>query len=319
MSKSRLALYCLCGFLLVACSPKGASGPQIDMKTKVVQVRGAVPLKLGEVMFPASVPGEGITFRALRNRTNCQMPKASKSAKVVSITAYEGPNEYSGPLFFASKVKGIDLKPVRVLSQSAGIAHIIVTDTEQPVYLSLASHDSVLWRVHTAPGVQIDGVSVMSYEPSGLMVAGLPAHRIGFIDRSDGDEFKEHQSYSKRYNKCWKSPQRYTNAKAIGKKNTSTGYVYSRQDLERFKAREQSYKDWLFWQRQYIGHLNADMGAYRVEAALIGPAPAPGQQLQPTPPSTPVYVAKDGFEPFWGTRAAAYAQYPESSERWAPR
>lgn len=309
--------FTISGLIFTGCDEKKPSRPKLDMKTDVIQVRGAVPLKLGEVILPIPVPTEGIEFRALRNRTNCQLPKAAKAAKVVNINAYEGPNDYYGPLFFASSTLGVDLKPIRVLEKRANITNVIVTETEQPVYLLLSAHDSMLWRIHTAPGVTLDGVSVVSNEPNALMVSGVPARRIGFVNRSNGDKAAQRKSYAKRYNKCWRSPKGYTNAKAIGTSNKGTGYVYTKQDLERFKAGEKAYKNWKFWIGQYVGHLDEDMSGYAVRAALVGPAPKPGQHLSPTPPTNPVYVAKDGYEPFWGTRATAYAHYPQSSEIWA--
>ncbi|HFB55122.1 MAG TPA: hypothetical protein ENJ46_04285 [Hellea balneolensis] len=319
MKKYQFGMVCAAMLMVWGCADSGAKRPKLDMKTKVVQARGALPLKLGEVLLPVRAPQDGVKFRKVPNLKSCHFPRASEEAKVVSITAYEGPNEYFGPLFFAAKVNDEDGTPIRTLSKSAGVVNVIVTETQRPVYLSLASYDPVLWRIHTAPDVKLDGVSVISHEPSGLMVAGLAPARIGFYIYSEGDTTKRRKAYNMRRVSCWKSPERYSNAKAHWEAPAGNGYVRTREDMQKYKAEEKAYKSWLTWQRRRIGHLNVDMSAYRVEAALVGPAPIPGQQITPTPLSGPVYIANNGYEAFWGTRETAYAQYPLSDERWARR
>jgi hypothetical protein len=306
-------------FAVWGCTDGSTKAPKLDMKTKVIQHRGAVPMKLGEVLLPVSVPQEGVRFRKLKNQKSCHLPRAAKNAKVVNITAYEGPNEYSGPLFFAARVKDEDGTPIRVLEKSAGIINVVVTETQRPVYLSLASHDSAVWRIHTAPDVKIDGVSVVSYEPSAVMVAGLTPNRVGFYIRAEGDKAKAREPYSRRRVLCWKSPERYANAKAHWDAPAGNGYVRTKEDMEKYKAEEKDYKSWITWQNRHIGHVSMDMSAYRVEAALVGPPPTPGMQITPTPFTGPVYIANNGYEAFWGTRETAYAQYPLSYDRWAPR
>ena len=307
-------LLCTAALLtLTACGggDKPAKRGKIDMKTDVRVERGAEPMKLGEVLIPASQGTGQINIVGFPMNTTCTLPRASYGAKVINVASYEGGQKRS-PLFFAQEHPETKRVTGGYELENAHIANIIVTDTSAPLYLVFTSHNSTLWVVHAAPNVEIEAVSVISFEPSGLAGVGTAQDRIGFIKRA-GHDYMASARFSSGPRDCYRKPIRYFNA-AEQTKVQPANYTRTPEDYAQYRVKEKAYTDWLIWLGKNVGHaVDLDFGDYRIDAALIGPTPA--QPVQAVPISGPIYVSPEFTTAFWGSKKDARAQYPERKQK----
>ncbi len=274
------ALLCSAALLtLTACGgDKPTKRGKVDMKTPVSVERGTAPVKLGEILRPAPTENGDVNIVQIKPNRSCILPRAGSTSKVVNITASGGGSKRNSPLFFGQfhkkHVSGI---PGYVYSNPS-ISDVVITDTSQPIYLALASQEATLWVIHTAPGVTIDGIAVVSGEQSAVTGTNISRNRIGFV--------LEHSS-----RRCWTPPARRANSD------------------------DKQYKDWLTWYGQKIYNpIDLDLGGTYVHASLIGPKPA--SPIEYKPYAGTVYASQVYYEvTFWGTEEQMQEKYPKKTIR----
>jgi len=234
--------------LLTACGGAGSTG--YIAQDDLVLTLDKAELTIGDVLAGGNqnVP-QTATFEALPAANRCRVVRPRGPALVVNVSAYEGEEVSRDRLWWTTP--GTDY--YEQIEQS----EIIVTETERPVFLILGSYESILWKIHAAPGVQIDGVVAASLEPS-LITGDVTPDRIGFVSR-----------------------------KLDGQKDCA---IYpSTSSPEKAKV-------WKRFMSDYLRKPAKQMSAYRVNGALIGPAPS-----EPVAATalfdTPVYMPETGRQP----------------------
>jgi hypothetical protein len=206
---------------------------------------------------------------------NCRVKRALGGG-VTTITAYEGDTS-PAPLFFVQKqllnIINQDDPLVAFSMKRANMTDVVVTQTDKPVNLVLTTHDANLWVIHSAPGVDIRSINVFSHEGAGVIAPGIDPSKVKFIVANEKNA------------RC--RPQR--------------------ADADRDK---EGYADWQKWIRSKIGRIESSFDSeYRVEAALIGPAPM--QPIAPAPIGGTVIVDTSRYhDVFWGTREDAESKFP---------
>lgn len=276
---------------LAACgAPSGPAGP--DMVTRVYTATDQAELYYGQVVAPKAAldPANVPVIETVKTSTRCVLPKAGRGARKVLVYGYSGGP--ASPMFHSYKETG------QSAYQRAGRFDILVTETERPVYLVLASYNAVLWNLQLAPGAEIDGVSVLSYEGSAL-ANGPQARRVGFLGYRGAP-----------HSRCHKLGKRPLKPEvSVARAKATSGYVATRSDIERWQAEYRSAKDWA---GRYVplkigAAIDLEIypeGARGQYAILIGPVP---EQPFAGQPVRTVQVA-DYVNPAWGTREEAFAQ-----------
>lgn len=220
-------------------------------------------------------PDVAATFIKPPANSNCKMNRA-RGGSVTNITAYEG-GSARVPLFFVKKrvIKRLDQEePLTAFSlQRANMTDVIVTETEDPVNLLLSTHDANLWVIHSAPDVDINSINVVGYEGAGVIAPGVDPSKIKFI--VGGRENR----------KCWPKP-------------------------ERAEKNPEGYKKWQSWIRKNIGRVaNNYDSEYRLDAALVGPAPL--EPIAASPIGGAIIVDASRYhDVFWGSKKDAAIAFP---------
>lgn len=318
---------------LAACGDAGSSRT-VAPDTLVVVNEDQVQAAYGQVTTGTPGLGAGVqpaTFEQIRTTSSCRMPRASSRARAAYIYTYGGGN--SVPLHHVnftdtpeaaaaretklreakndprSQPKTLAQKALRkeAMSFAAGNAvewsrqvDVLVTETEAPVFLYLSSYDSVLWNIQRAPGVEIDGIVVNSYD-AGVIANGVDAARTGFI------------SFANSPNKdCYVSGQ--GRAVPVEERVASAKRMNPSIDLSSYKRQwEQEYREQQRFFRTEVRRLigkqpewvlnDARGGSF--QAVLVGPAPSAPFEGQPVSRlQMPSHIT-----PFWGTRKAAFKHF----------
>lgn len=245
---------------------------------------GTAPTK---VMDPAVKP----TFTEVAISPRCAMPRASGSDHVAYVYTYGG--GHKTPMAHAYKATGQGGEEYYVRQD------VVVTRTDKPVYLILDSYNAVMWNVVAAPGAEISGVGVMSYE--GSSVSGVPEGvDVGFLafrgvpnkrcfNRSKGSRMTAQER-----------------AKATFEYN---GYQATSNDLIEWA---EDYKDgkvwWDRWVPKTFGKRIDETFNPRKEGGYVTfVGPQPEQPYQMTPVAS-VHVP-DSIYPAWGTREEVLAEF----------
>lgn len=218
---------------LSACGGAGASSGHIALNDKVTTLPGLPDLTIGDVLSGGNQNApQDIVFQTIPDAKRCRTIRPRGPALVVNINAYEGENVSRDRLWWTGSVAAISgtYHSYEQIEQ----AEIIVTETERPVFLILGSYESVLWKIHAAPGVQIDGVVAASMNKP-LITGDVEADRVGFISRKS-DAQKD----------CAVYPSNSSPEKA---------------------------KRWNKFMINYLRKPKQRMYSYRVNAALVGPVP----------------------------------------------
>ncbi len=252
------ALAGLAGLGLAACVPSGPVGP--DLNTPLHSSMDGEAPRYGQVMSSVAFMDTQAAplIESIKINKRCRMPRASRDAKIVYVYSYAGGT--NSPLAHAYK------SPFETGRERHGRTDIIVTETSKPIFLLLESYDSVLWTLQVAPGVDIDGVAVLSYEGSSL-ANGPGNKRVGFLG------FRGVEN-----NKCFQrggEPVAVDLSVARAKENN---YIADQSDREKWGA---EYRELIDWQRRYVLQLiggQIDEQIYRTSvgpfnAVLIGPVP----------------------------------------------
>ncbi len=259
MMKWTKSLAGLAGLGLAACAPTAPAGPDLNMPLHS-SMAGEAP-RYGQVMSSVARMDTQVAppIEWIKIDKRCRMPRASKNARIVYIYAYGGGSR--SPLVHAYRT------PFDSGRERHGRTDIIVTETSQPVFLLLESYDSVLWTLQVAPGVEIDGVAILSYEGSSL-ANGPDNKRVGFL----GFRGVENTKCFKRGGEPVATDLRVARA-------AENNYIAGQSDREKWNA---EYRALIDWQGRYVlqligGQIDEQIyrgSAGRFNAVLVGPVPA---------------------------------------------
>lgn len=287
------------GAILVTSLLAACSGPDLTVDTQTPLHRASdtdepvyAQVVNPKILFdPAVMP----PVETIPVGKRCSMPRASNGAKVVYINSYGGGersplhNSYKGKEGSREHHKRID---------------IVITETEQPIYLLLDSYNSVLWNLQKAPGVEVDGVAIISYEPSSLLNGPKP-NRVSF-----------HGLRGYPGKRCYERGGKPVSVKDRAAAARANGYEPTASDLQKYAETNREMKN---WHERYIPRMIGKRidemifprndGNYK--AVMIGPIPAtpiPGQ------PPEKLQVA-DYINVAWGTREAALQELDEIDQK----
>ncbi|WP_143435327.1 hypothetical protein [Henriciella aquimarina] len=326
MAKTQWIAAALMAVSLGGCDAALSGAGPVSPETPMVAGEDQGDVRFGQVMtgaetWRASDPAPA--FEAYEMPTHCRLPRASGTAKVYYLYTYGGGQKV--PLHVVWRQPGSARMDTRkrvptlpgndpMFSKGSPVhnemeklaearlignmrrADVVVTDTDQPVYLVLASYDEILWNLQLAPGVMLDGVSVISYE--GAMVANAPEpERVGFISMRNSPNAK-----------CYESPkgreipvaERVAGAKKLNPDFDERAY------LDRWR---QDIRDTRKFHTQTLPRLvgaRAGVQLYRkkgvgADAVLMGPVPE--VPFAPQPVTSILY--QSNMIPLWGTRKDA--------------
>ena len=248
----------LVGLGLAACVPTAPTGPDLNMPLHA-SAEGEAP-RYGQVMasVPFMDPQAAPPIESIKIDKRCRMPRASRDAKIVYVYSYAGGT--NSPLIHAYK------SAFESGRERHGRTDIIVTETSQPVFLLLESYNSVLWHLQAAPGVEIDGVAVLSYEGSSL-ANGPDSRRVGFLG------FRGVENH-----KCFKRGGEPVPVELSVARAKENNYIADQSDRDEWNAKYRALMD---WQGRYIlqligGQIDEQIyrrGAGGFNAVLVGPVP----------------------------------------------
>ncbi|MEH6743535.1 hypothetical protein [Hyphomonas sp.] len=312
--------------LLFASACGNAGGTSIEASTPLVIADGQAPVTYGQVttgtpsLSPSILPAQP---EAVRTNASCRTPKASSNARAAYVYTYGGGvrtplhhiNRKDTPEAIAERKAMIreSTKNAKTAMQreALGMAignavnnarqiDVLVTETDTPVFLYLTSYDSVLWNIQRAPGVEIDGVVINSYE-AGAIANGVDASRTGIISFDNSPT-----------RKCYVSaPGRII---PVEDRVASARKLNPNVDLSRYKTQwQQEYRAAKRFYRQDIKKLTGkrpewilnDARGGKFNAILVGPKPAAPFEAQPvTKLQVPSHIT-----PFWGNRKDAYKAF----------
>lgn len=318
---------------LAACTDAGTRA-SVTPDTLVVVNEGQTQAAYGQVT--TGTPGlstsvQPAAFEMLSTSSSCRTPKASSNARAAYVYTYGGGssvpihhvNFIDTPEAAAERDQKIraakrnpDNKPKtftqralrnEAMGFAAGNAvewsrqvDVLVTETEAPVFLYLSSYDSVLWNIQRAPGVEIDGIVVNSYD-AGVIANGVDADRTGFISFANSPTQK---CYVGGQGRAIPVEERIASAK---KMNPSLDLgSYPDQWKQEYRENMKFFRTEL---RRLIGKrpewiLNDARGG-KFDAVLVGPAPATPFEAQPvTKLQMPSHIT-----PYWGTRKGAFKYF----------
>ena len=223
MGMRSLSAMAAASLVLAACGP--ASGPQgTDLQTRLVVEEGAQPALYADIVTSSighKRSEQPAPFETIEITSRCTVPRASSGAKIAYVYTYGGGR--NAPVHHAfvgedgetdmhmriARMPGDDkmfsagsavaremeaLAKARLLRTTRQL-DVMVTETERPVYLVLASYDSLLWNLQLAPGARIDGVAVIAYN-GGVLANGPDPSRVGFLNFRGSP-----------HSKCYPSPQ----------------------------------------------------------------------------------------------------------------
>lgn len=309
---------------LSACGNGG--GSSIAASTPLVVAEGQPAISYGQVtsgtpkLSPAPLAAP---LEEVRTSAACRTPKARSGAKTAYVYTYGG--GVSSPLHHIDRKDTPEAIAERealirerkanaktaVQREAIGMAignavqnsrqiDVLVTETDAPVFLYLNSYDSVLWNIQRAPGVEIDGIVVNSYN-AGAIANGVDAARTGFISF---DNSPTRNCYIGGQGRAIPVEERIASAKRLNPDF----------DPRRYKAQwEQEYRDATRFFRQDVKKLSGkrpqwilnDARGSAFNAVLVGPAPAaPFEAQAVSRVQIPSHIT-----PYWGGRKDAYKAF----------
>ena len=310
--------------IISACGNGGSAS--MDPSMPLVVTDDVAPTVYGAVssgtpsLRPSTQPAP---LEAVRTSASCRTPKASSRAKAAYVYTYGGGittplhhidrkdtpeaiaerealvREQKKKAKTAMQREAIGMAIGNAVANSRQI-DVLVTDTSAPVFLYLTSYDSVLWNIQRAPGVEIDGVVVNSYN-AGAIANGVDAARTGFVSYDNSPT-----------QKCYVGGK--GRAIPVKERVASARKLNPNVDLSHYKEQwEQEYRDASRFFRQDVKRLvgkrphwilnNARGGQFN--AVLVGPAPTAPFEGQPTSR----LQIPDHITPYWGNRKDAYKAF----------
>lgn len=174
----------------------------------LLAVSGEQPtITYGEVVsgsYAFDAAGPPVPIETLPAGNGCRKPKARPGAKAAYVYTYGG--GIHAPLHHVNfrdtpeqaEARRQMIREIRNGSSQNAIARealaftagneaewssridVVVTETEAPVFLYLSSYDPILWNIQLAPGAELDGVVVNSYD-AGAIANGMDASRTAIV------------------------------------------------------------------------------------------------------------------------------------------
>lgn len=239
-----------------------------------------------KVMDPAVKPN----FVEVAISPRCAMPRASSSDHIAYVYTYGG--GHKTPMAHAYKATGQGGEEYHKRTD------IVVTRTDKPVYLILDSYNSLMWNVVAAPGAQISGIGIMSYE--GSSVSGVPEGvDVGFL------AFRGVPN-----KKCFNRNRGSTvSVEERVRRAAENNYTAKASDRREWA---QDLKDGVEWRNRWIprtfgGTIDEYFDSRKESGYVVYIGDTPDQPYQMTPVRT-VHVP-DSVYPAWGTREEVLAEF----------
>jgi hypothetical protein len=177
---------------------------------------------------------------------------------------------------------------------------VLVTETEAPVFLYLSSYDPILWNIQLAPGAELDGVVVNSYD-AGMVANGMEPERTALIsfDNSPGAK-----CYAKAPVRAIPVAQRIAAARKINPDFNPRPYMKEwEEDYRKGQRFDADVRQLIGKHPSWVITHSADGAG--INAILVGPPPAAPFALQPiTRLQIPSHIT-----PFWGARRDAFKAF----------
>lgn len=309
---------------LAACGPAGPAGAP---DTLVANARGEAPVPYAAIattalpLDPATQPA---AWEFIEPRPKCAIPRPSPLARIVYTYSYGG-GDHTPAQFVEGRdsaqilairaareaARTEDVRDAAVLRTAAAVmtsnainwtdrVDVLVTETEQPVFLYLASYNAVLWNIQLAPGARIDGIVVNAYE-GGIIANGVSPSRTAILSQ---------QSMSGQ--RCFTSGEGFAvtvEERIAGAKALNPDFDASRYRQE---WKEEARGNEEYHRRILPGILGRKVDLYVMPVAgsafsamLVGPVPA--QPFVPQP-VTRLQVSAIA-QPFWGSREGAFRAF----------
>lgn len=300
--------------LLGGCGQTGPSSKP-DMMNAATQVRGAAELKVGQVLVSGKEALWGdVSLTKVPYDKKCNPPRPTSGAKVVNVTAHTG-RKSARPLGWLDQSEAYSSG--RSVQMST-IVEVLVTETQHPVYLALASQDEVLWVIRKTPGAKVDGVTMIGFKPPAI-IGGPGTDRTGFL-LARGNFIERKKSHEMVYvtakdvnaarraeaahKRSYMQPQKYFSA-AEQAKVQPANFERTKEDFAAYKVKEKEYKAWRTWLRKKLGRVDDDVSGYGVRVAVVGPPPS--QPIVRETLSGEILIVDGVGEPFLGSREEAMA------------
>jgi hypothetical protein len=177
---------------------------------------------------------------------------------------------------------------------------VLVTETEAPVFLYLSSYDPILWNIQLAPGAEIDGVVVNSYD-AGVIANGVDPARTALVSFANSPAPK---CYAKPPVRAIPVAQRIAAAKKINPDFNPSPYMKEWEEDSRKGQWFNSEVTQLIGKRpDWVITRSADGNG--INAILVGPPPAAPFALQPiTRLQIPSHITT-----YWGARTDAFKAF----------
>ena len=171
---------------------------------------------------------------------------------------------------------------------------VLVTETEAPVFLYLASYNPILWNIQLAPGATLDGVVVHGYY-GGIIANGTRAERTGYRMSKAGT-----RCWSHTFGRAISAADRAAAERAKGKRIYDVNYTAWENEYERASAFYSGPLRNLIGKKPDWYLYDGRGGAFN--AVLVGPVPDAPFAPQPI---TRLQV-NEGVTNYWGTTRDAY-------------
>lgn len=221
----------------------------------------------------------------------CAMPRAGGSDHIGYVYTYGG--GHKTPMAHAFKATG----------QGGEAYHkridLVVTRTDKPVYLLLDSYNALMWNIVAAPGAQISGVGVMSYEGSSVLGVpeGVDVGFLAFRGVSNKGCFNRDRGSA------------LTARERAEKAFEFNGYEATSNDMRNWA---QDYKNGNIWRNQWVprtfgGTIDEYFSPRSDDGYVVYVGPKPDQPFE-MPPILTVHVP-DTVHPAWGTRDEVLAEF----------
>jgi len=290
---------CALGFLALGLGACGASSSGgVDPQTPIHQAQGLGDVSFAQVLTAATGHDPAVKPEFISHNVSprCRMPRASSGSHMAYVYSYGGGSK--SPMAHAYKA-----------THQSGVEYhqrtdVIVTETEVPVYLVLESYNAVLWNIQLAPGAQLEGVGVLSYE--GGAVSGVPEGvDVGFL-AFRGVENK----------RCFERGGGMVATDIRVERAAANNYTATARDRQNWDAEYRAAKTWRNrWVPQTFGaRFDVEIfpdGSDDYDAVLVGPVP--GTPIAPTPITKVHYP--DHVHVAWGYRKDVLAEFDAIARR----
>lgn len=275
----------------------------------------------GSLTFNAAAPP--VPFETIPAGPACRKPKARPGAKAVYVYTYGGgihvplhhlnfidtPEQAEQRRRFLQEVKrggqsaiasGATAFMAGNEAEWSSRIDVVVTETEAPVFLYLSSYDPILWNIQLAPGAELDGVVVNSYD-AGAIANGMDASRTALVSFANSPGSK---CYAEAPVRAIPVAKRIAAARKLNPDFKPGPYLQEWEEDYRKGQQFNTVVTRLLGKRpDWIITRSADGNG--INAILVGPAPAAPFALQPiTRLQIPSHITT-----YWGSRKDAFKAF----------